>query len=189
MYDCVYADPPWKYKDTLGSCPTGAAKYYQVMTTEEICALPVSSHTARDACLFIWGTWPLLFDTQKVIEAWGFKYKTCAFIWVKANRRAEVNQARLFADEQLDDFLGMGSWTRTNSEFCLLATKGKPKRKSASVRQVIYEPCYRHSEKPEEARLRIEALVGVGGKMLEMFARKKSPGWDVFGNEVESIKL
>lgn len=95
-----------------------------------------------------------------------------AFVWVKRNRKSP------------SWFWGLGNWTRANAEICLLATKGKPKRASASVHSIIDAPIGRHSEKPAEARDRIVQLAG-GGSMIELFARKTAPGWDSWGDEVE----
>lgn len=113
----------------------------------------------------------MLREAFEVIEAWGFTYKTVAFNWVKLNKSG----AGLF--------WGLGNWTRSNSEICLLATKGKPKRISASVHSVIETPVQRHSQKPAEARERIEALMGDVPK-IELFARNTAPGWASWGNEV-----
>ena len=84
---------------------------------------------------------------------------------------------------EIDDFMGMGRWTRANAEICLLSTKGKIVRKSASVRQIIYSPIQEHSRKPEETKTRIIKLIGDLPR-VELFARKKSAGWDAWGNEV-----
>ena len=81
--------------------------------------------------------------------------------------------------------MGHGLWTRANAELCLLATKGHPQRRAKNIHQVIISPVEEHSKKPEEARRRIEALMGEVPR-LELFARRPSPGWDVWGNEVES---
>jgi N6-adenosine-specific RNA methylase IME4 len=70
-------------------------------------------------------------------------------------------------------------------EICLLATKGKPRRRASNIHQVIISHVEEHSKKPEEARRRIEVLTGDVPK-IELFARRYSPGWDVWGNEVES---
>ena len=79
----------------------------------------------------------------------------------------------------------MGYWTRSNAEFCILATRGSPKRQSAGVHQVIVSHIEEHSKKPQEARERIVQLMGDVPR-IELFARQKTPGWDVWGNEVES---
>ena len=133
--------------------------------------ISVAEIADENCALFIWATMPKLKDAFAVIEAWGFKFKTAAFVWIKLN----PNSDRLF--------WGMGAWTRSNAELCLLATKGQPQRKSASVHQVIISHLEEHSKKPEEARRRIEALMGDVPK-IELFARRTSPGWDVWGNEV-----
>ena len=79
-------------------------------------------------------------------------------------------------------FWGMGNWTRSNAELCLLATKGNPKRQSKSVHQIIVSPIEEHSKKPDEARKRIVELMGDVPR-IELFAREHTPGWDVWGNE------
>ena len=105
------------------------------------------------------------------MTAWGFSYKTVAFVWIKQNRKND------------NLFTGMGYWTRANAEICILATKGHPKRISASVHQVIISHIEEHSKKPQEARDRIVKLMGNVPK-IELFARNTTPGWDVWGNEV-----
>lgn len=107
------------------------------------------------------------------MKAWGFSYKTVAFVWIKQNRKSDGL------------FWGMGHWTRSNAELCMLATKGFPKRVSASVHQVIISHIENHSKKPEEARRRIVKLIGDLPR-IELFARQRVPGWDVWGNEVDS---
>jgi len=153
------------------------------MTLADICALPVPDLAADDAALFLWVTMPMIREGLAVIDAWGFTYKTCAFTWIKMNGRS-----RLFF-EPTNVFVGLGRWTRGNAELCLLATRGKPKRVSAGVRQVVLSPRQKHSEKPAEVRDRIVALMGDLPR-LELFARHATPGWDIWGNEVDgSIDL
>ena len=108
-----------------------------------------------------------------VMDAWGFTFKTVAFVWIKQCRKSDGL------------FTGMGYWTRANAEICLLATRGRPKRAARDVKQVILSHVERHSQKPEEARRRIEALMGDVPR-IELFARASPPGWDVWGNEVAS---
>ena len=170
-YTVLYADPPWRYRNR----PNGRSpeSHYPTMKTEDICALPVQELAAEDCALFLWVTMPMLFEAQKVLAAWGFRYKTVDFVWVKQNRKGS------------GVFWGMGYWTRANVELCLLATKGHPQRRAKNIHQVIISPVEEHSKKPEEARRRIEALLGEVPR-LELFARRPSPGWDVWGNEVES---
>ena len=170
-YTVLYADPPWRYRNkSNGRSPES---HYPTMKTEDICALPVQALAAEDCALFLWVTMPMLFEAQKVLAAWGFRYKTVAFVWVKQNRKGT------------GIFWGMGYWTRANAELCLLATRGRPQRRAKNIHQVIISPVEEHSKKPEEARRRIEALLGEVPR-LELFARRPSPGWDVWGNEVES---
>lgn len=186
-YSIIYADPPWSYDDKSLN-RGGAERHYPTMSIEEICALPVANQCAENSILFLWGTWPKLFEASAVIDAWGFKYKTLAFLWVKANRSTEIGQSMFFAEEP-PVFWGMGHWTRSNTEPCLLAVRGKPKRISGGVHQVVYASVAEHSRKPDEVRTRIVDLCGDLPR-LELFARRRTAGWDAFGNEIEeSIAL
>ena len=170
-YQAIYADPPWDYQQCRLS--GSAKKHYPTMRIEELCALPVAEIADRDCALFLWATFPQLPEALRLIQAWGFMYKTVAFVWLKQNRKA------------LTWFYGLGFWTRSNAEICLLATKGHPKRKSAGIHQLVICPVERHSKKPDEVREKIVALMGDVPR-IELFARQQTQGWDVWGNEVEN---
>jgi len=122
----------------------------------------------------MWVTMPKLNEFMSVVTAWGFEYKSCAFVWVKMNKKATDTY-----------FMGQGRWTRANPEICILATKGQPKRISASIRQLVVSPIQRHSQKPDEVKTRIIQLVGDLPR-IELFARQKTEGWDIWGNEIQS---
>ena len=171
-YSVIYADPPWAYR-TYSKKGQGrsAESHYPTMCIEDIKALPVGNLAAKDCALFLWSTFPCLCEALEVLTAWGFSYKTVAFVWIKQNRKND------------DFFTGMGYWTRANAEICILATKGHPKRVDAGVRQVILSHIEEHSKKPDEARKRIVRLMGDIPR-VELFARNTTPGWDVWGNEV-----
>lgn len=190
-YNILYGDPPWKYKDKLKTQGGGADRKYPTMTVEEIAALPVRLVAADNAVLFLWVTWPFLFAAERVVRAWGFEYKTVAFVWLKTNQRRDPDQGSFFADDffAVDDFLGMGNWTRSNTEIVILGTRGKPVRHSSAVRQLIFWPIMEHSRKPPIVRDRIVDLAGDRPR-LELFARDRAQGWDAFGNQVEgSVSL
>lgn len=187
-YRAVLADPPWLFNNLWGGRPKKTAagypsraieNHYNLMTDDEIAALPVADLCATDCVLFMWTCWPVLQRSFRILEAWGFTYKTCAFSWMKAD------PYRLFADEKTP-FAGMGYWTRANTEPCLLATRGKPKRIHADVRQGIIAPRREHSRKPDEIHGRIERLVA--GPYLELFARQRRPNWDCWGNQVDKFE-
>ena len=134
-YGIVYADPPWRYDMKRGK---GVAEnHYPTMSMDEICALPVADLAAKDSALFLWATFPQLNEAFRVIEAWGFHYKTLAFLWLKQNRKAD------------SWFYGMGFWTRSNAEVCLLATRGHPKRQCAGIHQFVISHVEQHSKKPD----------------------------------------
>ena len=151
------------------------------MSVEEITALLVASLAAENSVLFIWVSWPMLEHALRVIEAWGFKYKTCGFAWMKA----DASQVDMFP-ENYPVRIGAGYWTRANSEVCLLATRGKPKRLNADVRQGIIAPRREHSRKPDGIHERIERLVA--GPYIELFARQERPGWTAWGNETNKFE-
>lgn len=168
-YNIVYADPAWAYTNKPGRRWVG--NHYPLMSADDICRLPVNRIAAHDSVLFLWATFPTLPNAFKVIEAWGFEYKTVGFTWIKKCRRRDSL------------FWGCGYWTRANAEICLLAVKGEPKRVCASVHSVIETPIERHSKKPDIARTRIVQLCGDLPR-IELFARQVIPGWDAWGNEV-----
>ena len=172
-YSVILADPPWAFRAWSNKgMGRSAEQHYPTMRLEDIKALPVADLAAEDCVLFLWATFPMLKEALEVAEAWGFAYKTVAFTWVKENRKSPGL------------FWGLGYWTRANAEVCLLATRGSPKRQSAAVHQVILSPVERHSKKPDEVQERIVTLMGDVSR-VELFARQETPGWDVWGNEVE----
>lgn len=175
-FPVIYADPPWAY-NAWSDKGTGraACRHYALQGTTWLESLPVSAVADKDCTLLMWATFPRLPDALKVIEAWGFEFKTVAFTWVKLTKCDTPS-------------MGLGYWTRSNAEICLLATKGAPKRISKDVRQIIECPIGRHSEKPLECYDRIERLCQ--GPYLEMFHRplgglhEERPNWAFLGNEV-----
>lgn len=169
----ILADPSWSFKtwSARGKGRSAERHYKTLSTLADIKAMPVSDMAAGDAVLFLWATWPLLHAALEIIPAWGFKYKTVGFVWIKQTKRATGLH------------FGLGYWTRANSEPCLLATRGKPKRVHADVPQVILAPVREHSRKPDCTRERIERLVA--GPYLELFARSTRDGWQTIGDEAD----
>lgn len=183
-YNIIYADPAWDFGDRLRSSKkldNGKMHFreldlhYKTMKTSEICALPVKNILADDAVLFMWTTDAHLPDALKVIDAWGFKYKTIGFIW---NKKEKSGKQVCF----------MGKWTLKGSEICLLATKGKAHKliKSHKVRQLVEAERNIHSRKPDEVRKRIVEMFGDELPKIELFARQTHIGWDAWGNEVKN---
>ncbi len=171
-YQIIYADPPWRYdREYEHKGSRDACMIYNTMTIREVCEMPIQTIAEDDCILFLWVTFPKLQEGLNVIKLWGFEYKTVAFTWVKKNKKAD------------SWFWGMGRWTRSNAEICLLATKGNPKRISASVHSVLDDRILRHSQKPNSARKKIIELCGDIPR-IELFARQRVEGWDCWGNEV-----
>ena len=174
-YNIIYADPPWQYKTWSGKGKEkkSAENHYPCMKKEDIQKLPIQNLCEKDCVLFLWVTFPCLCEGLELIEKWGFEYKTCGFTWVKKNKKSD------------SWFFGCGYWTRANAEICLIATKGNPKRVSASVHQVCDARIMEHSKKPPEIRDRIVKLMGDLPR-IELFARQHADGWDCWGNEVQN---
>lgn len=171
-YSVIYADPPWEFKTYSGKGKKKSAEnHYHCMTKSGIEAIPVPSLADDNAVLFLWCTFPCLKQALDLIDAWGFSYKTCGFVWVKRNRKSD------------GWFWGLGYWTRANAELCLLATKGKPKRVSCAVHQICDARIMEHSRKPDEIRDRICKLLGENVAKIELFARQSVEGWDCWGDE------
>jgi N6-adenosine-specific RNA methylase IME4 len=183
-YKIIYADPAWSYDDKSLN-RGGAERHYRTMSIEDIKALPINDIADEDSILFMWATFPKLQEGLDTIKAWGFEFKTLAFVWVKTNKRTNNEQLSFLPSDSFDSFWGMGRWTRSNAEICLLAVKGKPQRLNADVHSVIYAPIDKHSKKPKETRERIIRLIGDLPR-VELFARQKSEGWDIWGNELEN---
>lgn len=173
-YSLIYADPPWAYKDKGHSGERGAGYKYDLMTLAEIKAMrPFIDSIAADDCLLaMWWVPPQPVEALQVVESWGFKFKTMkGFTWHKLTKHGK-------------DHFGMGSYTRANSEDCLFAVRGKPKRVDAGVRQMIMSPIREHSRKPDEVREGLTRLMGDVPR-IELFARQRVPGWEAWGNELE----
>ncbi len=162
-FPLLLADPPWRYEH-VETESRAIENHYPTMSLEEICALPVAGVTTDDCILFMWATSPKLVESMRVIEAWGFSYRTCA-VWVK-------------------DKIGMGYYFRQRHELLLVATKGKPPTPAPSDRldSVIEATRERHSAKPVEGYEAIERMYPTLPKM-EMFCRSPRDGWHVWGNQ------
>lgn len=171
-YKIILIDPPWKYRDPKGNLPRLGGITYPVLSDEELKKIPINKIADNDCVLFCWATMPKLQEALDVISAWGFKYTTCAFVWVKLNPKG------------VGIYSGMGHWTNQNAELCLFAKKGHPKRVCKSVKQIQIYPRGRHSEKPKQIRNEIVRLIGDLPR-IEIFAREKTDGWDCIGNEID----
>lgn len=181
-YDIVYADPPWSYYNDMSvnpDCTTIRGMRmppYPVLSTEDICSIPVCRIVKEDCILFIWTTDYHLAKCLRVIEAWGFTYKTIGFVWAKKTKQGK-------------QVTFMGAYTKKSGcELCLIATKGKNAHKLVikhDVNSFIEYPRCEHSKKPDVIRDSIVALVGSKPHKIELFARQQYEGWDCWGNEVE----
>lgn len=162
-YRIIYADPPWKYGNVMPDYVTEQADHYNVMSISEICELPVNDITQKNAVLFLWVTSPILEESFRVIKAWGFKYKT-SFVWDKIKHN-------------------MGHYNSVRHEFLLVCTRGSctpdVKKLFDSVQSIERSE---HSEKPERFREIIDTIYPNGNR-IELFARKETEDWEVFGDE------
>jgi N6-adenosine-specific RNA methylase IME4 len=180
-YRVIHADPPWHFHAwSHRGEKKGAVQHYPCMSLKDICALPVADIAAEDAALFLWVVQPMLPEAMRVIEAWGFEFRTVAFVWVKMPASWTPDQARI------QPRLGLGYHTRSGAEQCWLAIRGKGyKRVKQGVEQVLHAPIREHSRKPDEIAQRIVELTGDLPR-IELFARHRRPGWDAWGNQVNT---
>lgn len=178
-YGAILADPPWPFAtwSHKGQGRSGKA-HYNTMSHADLNALSVREVAADDSVLFLWIVQTQIPQAVALVDAWGFTLKSVAFAWMKGDGLP------LFPDE-ISMQMGMGMWTRAEFEQCWLATRGNPKRIDAAVRQCVIEKRREHSRKPDCIHERIERLVA--GPYLELFARQRRPGWDVYGNEVDKF--
>lgn len=171
-YQIIYADPPWLYRDKAAAGKRGASFKYPVMSLFEIATMRVAEIAARDSVLAMWWVGPMPGEALHVMACWGFRLVNMnGFTWHKTTVRGK-------------DHFGMGNWTRANVESCLIAVRGKPKRISASVRQLVHAQRREHSQKPDQVR---DALVELCGDVprIELFAHQMHIGWDAFGNQIK----
>ncbi len=162
-YNIIYADPPWRYS-------TDVSRHYDTVPIEGIYNFPIDRIAAKNCALFLWIPFPILPQATETLKHWGFRYVTVAFVWIKTNK---INGK---------PFLGLGNWTRANAEICLMGFRGKLKRKSKGVRQLVFSQLREHSRKPDEVRDSIVELLGDISR-IELFARQTIKGWDCWGNE------
>jgi len=165
-YQVIYADPPWKYAQEQHSHEkqeTVLETHYPTLETEKMCTMPVRDLVAENAVLFLWTTSPKLYEAKQLIDAWGFEYKA-TMIWDKVKHN-------------------VGYYVSVRHEILLICTKGSclpDNPKLYDSVQTIERT--EHSKKPEEFYKIIEDLYH--GKKIELFAREKHEGWDVWGDEV-----
>lgn len=171
-FEVILADPPWHYRNQ--GTRAAAAKHYRTIRRSDLEHLPVQYFAADRCALFLWATWPNMKTAFKVMDAWGFKYKTLAWEWFKTNKAG-------------DKFvMGLGNYSRSNPEPCLLGFRGKPiPVKDKGVEAWMTAPRRKHSQKPDEQYEKIERLYPDVPK-LELFATQIWPGWDAWGDQIES---
>ena len=187
-FGLILADPPWSFL-TYGNKRTtphrGANEHYGTMTADELTALPIADVAARDCALLMWVVDSHFEQALALGRAWTFTPKSIAFVWLKRNP-LDARQVTMLRPIAPPARIGMGYSTRKQAELCLLFTRGKPKRLSKGVRQVIEAPRREHSRKPDETFPRAEALYA--GPCLELFAREPRPGWQSWGNETAKFR-
>ena len=173
-YNIIYADPPWHFSNwSVKGNVKAPINYYATMSINDICKLPVKDIADKNCVLFIWTCDPIVDKTFEVIKSWGFTYKTMGFVWVKITKQNKPK-------------MGLGYWSRGSTEYCLLATKGKPKRCSKKVAKTIMARATIHSKKPKIIKDKIVELCGDLPR-IELFARNVglfSNNWDYWGNQV-----
>lgn len=199
-FSAIIADCPWIFSDTLkmSSVPRGAEANYPVLTTEELCKLPIQQIADPDGCvLALWVVGSMLEDGMKVMNSWGFKQKQ-VFVWVKTKKEPLLSLINLFKNESIKDVVskfslenilsfGMGRLFRQTHEICLIGINNNKiykKLNNKSQRSVCFEPNFGHSIKPDTLHARLDAMFA--GPKIELFARRQRDGWLCIGNEMPS---
>jgi N6-adenosine-specific RNA methylase IME4 len=176
-FGCILADPPWSYEaktppvpelrpcQIRGATPAHVSHYYDTMSVQEICAMPVRDISEKDAVLFLWATVPLMPEALRVMEAWGYKYKTM-LTWEKENGK------------------GMGYWFRGVTEHVLFGVRGNVKAFRSPVKNLLRNKVGRHSAKPQQFHEIIESVTPQMER-VELFGRYARANWTTWGNQVE----
>lgn len=163
-FQVIYADPPWKYGNSMPEYFTDQSNHYPLMSLDEICTMPIDHIADENAALFLWATSPILEESFAVIGAWGFEYKT-SFVWDKIKHN-------------------MGHYNSVRHEFLLLCIRGSyPIQEKKLFDSVIAIERTEHSKKPKEFYDLIETLYPRSRK-IELFARTQREGWHVYGNQL-----
>lgn len=163
-YRIIYADPPWKYGNSMPSYFSEQANHYTLMTVDEICEMPINEISQDNAVLFLWVTSPILEESFRVVHAWGFEYKT-SFVWDKIKHN-------------------MGHYNSVRHELLLVCVKGScPPDVPKLFDSVLNIERSEHSKKPEEFRNIIDTIYP-SGKRIELFSRTKVENWEAYGNQL-----
>ncbi len=191
--EAICMDVPWRFKTFDGKLTNRSTeRHYPTMTLAQIAELPVAQLAARDCHMFFWTTGPFLAKAIDIMEGYGFRYSSMAFVWVKLRRGYDSLQLTALPTIEADFHMGTGHTTRKNAEICLLGRRGSPKRYARDVRELIVAPVREHSRKPEEFRDRVDRYVGrdIGRTptIIELFARSQRPGWLSWGNEINRFR-
>ena len=173
-YSIIYADPPWFFKKKKLNFEKmdNSSSHYSFMKEKELIKLtPFINRISKENCaLFLWTTNAHHELAYRLMRAWGFEPVNYAFVWMKINRGDGKPR------------FGTGYYTKSNVEICLFGKKGSIVPISNTISQMIVEPIREHSRKPDIARKKIVDLLGDLSK-IELFARQKTEGWDVWGKE------
>jgi N6-adenosine-specific RNA methylase IME4 len=187
-YGTIAVDPPSRFKSYTAiqsqnwNSRRDNERHYEVMSRDELAALPVAELASPEGChLFLWTSGPFLPQALGLIEAWGFKFSTRAFTWLKT-KRTWISGDPL---TEQDFHVGLGFTVRHQTEIVLLARRGNCRRQVKDVRELIIAPRREHSRKPDEFFRRVERYCT--GPFLELFARERRPGWDCWGLEVDKF--
>jgi len=175
-YQIIYADPPWAFTGFVNEHKNGITRPtlpYQTMGDFEITELPIEAIADKDCILFLWCVDSRLDIMSLIMDKWGFKYKTVGFVWNKVRKDGNGVNATF------------SKYTRKSCEFLYIGTRGKCLAKVHTQNQYFPEAKRKHSQKPDGIRDMIVKMCGDLPR-IELFARQKTEGWDVWGNEVES---
>lgn len=187
-YGAIAVDTPSKFKSFTAiqsqnwNSWRDNERHYDVMPFADLAALPVKELAAPTGChLFLWTSGPFLPQALELMQAWGFKYSTRAFTWIKTKPMRDPSDPLT----ESDFHVGLGLTVRHQTELVLLARRGNCRRQAKDVREIIVAPRREHSRKPDEFFYRVERYCA--GPYVDLFARERRPGWDAFGLEVDKF--
>ena len=196
-YDLLLCDPPYQYDNAQTNDPKRGGIGYPTMTIADMAKIPIGNCASDNSVMICWTTFPKLTDRKydmdffEMIRQWGFTPVTALFVWIKTNKRGKEITEETNLEEYTDYYSGLGRYTNSNVEIAFVCRRGKAlERKAKNVKQLIFAPIGKHSEKPQEQYARIDALYGNDINKIELFARKQNPpplhkGWDAVGLDWE----
>ena len=199
LYDILLVDPPWRFNkrsNTNTKFGGGAMKHYPTMSMDEIKALDFTLAMKENALMYCWVTLAKLPQCIDALEKHNLKFVTTGFVWVKTNpigHDKPLDGINIYDSNEQSyrkPFYGVGNYTASNAEICLIFRKGKMVKHHKKVSQIIISPRDKHSKKPSETYELMEIMYPKEHfDKLEIFGRNSAEGFDTVGNQFNDIDI